>query len=422
MGVFKFRKNIKFHNWLLKWHFVSGIIMLPFVLLLAITGFIYLFKDTYENPHQTKMQQVKVENKRLSYDELWEIANKAAANKPHSIIINNDEEKAVEFISGKFGKTSHLYINPYNGNINGQIIDDETLMNNVRKLHGELLLGSWGTKIVELVGSWLVVMLISGIYLWWPVRKWKLKGNFLPRLNQGISVLFRDFHAVSGFWIAIILLMILAGGLPWTDVFGENFKKIQSITNTGYPETWDGKGIHSIVQENHLSIDKMVQIVKEKYPLPGIVSLKIPEDATGIYSLSNTYPKNLNTQKAIHFDRYSGNVILKHDWADVGILMRARMWFMAFHQGQLGKWNFLLIAGTACVLVVMCISAIGMYFKRRNKFKIKIDASYKPKPFIVFLITVLGVILPLFGLSILIILALEKIKISKLYTILSKIE
>lgn len=98
------------------------------------------------------------------------------------------------------------------------------------------------------------------------------------------------------------------------------------------------------------------------------------------------------------------------------------MWFMAFHQGQLGKWNFLLIACTACVLVVMCISAIGMYFKRRNKFKIKIDASYKPKPFIVFLITVLGIILPLFGLSILIILALEKIKLSKLYATLSKTE
>src|SRR5690606_15621931 len=132
-------------------HFVSGIIMLPFVLLLAITGFVYLFKDTYENPHQTKLQQVKVENKRLLYDELWEIANKAAANKPHSIFINNDEGKAVEFISGKFGKTSHIYINPYHGNINGQIIVNGTLMYNVRKRHGELLFGSWGTKIVELV-------------------------------------------------------------------------------------------------------------------------------------------------------------------------------------------------------------------------------------------------------------------------------
>ena len=33
------------NSWLWKWHFIAGLISLPFVFLLAVTGGIYLFKD-----------------------------------------------------------------------------------------------------------------------------------------------------------------------------------------------------------------------------------------------------------------------------------------------------------------------------------------------------------------------------------------
>ena len=36
-------KNRQLNQWLWKWHFIAGLISLPFVALLAITGGIYLF-------------------------------------------------------------------------------------------------------------------------------------------------------------------------------------------------------------------------------------------------------------------------------------------------------------------------------------------------------------------------------------------
>ena len=35
-------------------------------------------------------------------------------------------------------------------------------------LHGELLIGEPGAIAVELAGAWAIVMIITGLYLWWP--------------------------------------------------------------------------------------------------------------------------------------------------------------------------------------------------------------------------------------------------------------
>ena len=409
------KKNSKLHQWLLKWHFIAGVIILPFVLTLSITGFIYLFKDNYESPQISKYRQVDVKTERLTYQEQWEMANAKASVKPHSIIVSGNPDEATEFVSGKFALVSHLFVNPFNGTITGEFFENESPMGQVRNLHGKLFMGVWGGRIIELVGSWLVVMLLTGLYIWWPVKKWKLSGFFIPRIKQGRRVLFRDLHAITGFWISIMLLMILAGGLPWTEVFGNNFQHLQKITNTGYPATWGGQGLKSKPFENPLSLDEMVKITK-KYTLPGTVTLSLPDGPEGIYSLSNTYYQKLNTQKIIHFDQYSGEVLLKHNWEDVGVLMRGRMWFMAFHQGQMGTWNFLLIACTASLLFIMSLSAIISYLLRKRKVTLDIPvvpSNYSPKYPIFITIVILGLILPLFGLSVLLIFLIDILPLGK---------
>ena len=45
----------------------------------------------------------------------------------------------------------------------------------VRTIHGELLAGKSGSLLVELAASWAIVMLITGLVLWWPRRKSTLR-------------------------------------------------------------------------------------------------------------------------------------------------------------------------------------------------------------------------------------------------------
>lgn len=52
-------------------------------------------------------------------------------------------------------------------------------------------------------------------------------------------------------------------------------KQLQKISNTGYPATWDGRGLKSQHFKDPLSLDEMIQIAKN-HPLQGTVSLKLP--------------------------------------------------------------------------------------------------------------------------------------------------
>ncbi|MBE7690182.1 PepSY-associated TM helix domain-containing protein [Tenacibaculum piscium] len=404
-------KNKKLNQWLWKWHFIAGLISLPFILVLSITGAVYLFNPDVQSNAIAKIQDVENLHKTpISYQQQWEIAKEKLKKKPSSMVINDNPEKATEFVVGRFSHKTTVFVNQYTGEATGTFSPKDTWMYTVRKLHGELLGGKIGTKIIELIASWMVVLILTGIYIWWPFSS-GIKGVFTIRFKEGKRILFRDLHAVTGFWMSLLLLIILAGGLPWTDVFGSNFKWVQKVTNTGYPKTWNGRGLASEVKGNikTISIDEMVAIANAQN-LQGTVSIGLPKSAKSTFSVSNkTFL--LTAQKKLHFDQYSGKLIKAHTWSDVGFLMRGRMWVMAFHQGQFGGWNWWLMFGVAIGLTIMTIAGLFSYLSRKSKGNWgvpKVSAQFKVGKFIVFILVLLGVLLPLFGLSLLLIVLFEQ--------------
>ena len=403
------KKNQQLNIWLWKWHFIAGIIALPFIILLSITGGVYLFKDRYEKPLYQHIKEVKAIGTPISFQEQWAIANANAVKKPNSMLVPTSKTEATEFISGRFSHKTSIYINPYTAAVSGEILPKDSLMFNVRKLHGELLLGKYGTKIVELIACWMLVLIITGLYVWWPFKKWRVKGVFTPRTKQGKRTLYRDFHAVFSFWISVLLLLTLAGGLPWTDVFGDYFKWMQKVTNTGYPTTWAGFTMKSEAINQPLTLDQMVAIAKQQN-LEGDLFVHFPKGKEGVYSVSNTNYTDLGTQKMIHFDQYSGKQIFKNNWKDVGVLMRARMWLMAFHQGQFGLWNRVLMLFIAIALLFVSISALASYWLRKPKGDWGVPSvpeSFKVGYGVIGIIMVLALMFPLFALSLIFILLIE---------------
>ncbi|MFD2520621.1 PepSY-associated TM helix domain-containing protein [Emticicia soli] len=405
----KTSKNI--YPWIVKWHFIGGIISAPIVILLALTGLIYLFKDKYEAPQKAALAHIeqKTENK-MSFQQQWQLAKKEWKKVPSGMIVPQSANEATEFISGKFSHKSHLYIDPFSQKVKGIININETDMFKVRKLHGELLLGSYGTKVVELVASWMVVLIITGLYLFWP-RSGGIKAFFRVRINQSKRILFRDLHALLGFWFSLLLLIVLAGGLPWTDVFGKSYQWVQKVTNSGYPKAWEGKAIKSTPVGEPLTLDEIVMKAKAMN-LDGTTIIELPEGPTSVYSVYNE-TTNLSAMEKIHLDQYSGEVLKKNTWADIGLMMKSRQWVMAFHQGEFGLWNWLLMIFIATGLLLLSITAIATYFFRKKTGSLsvpKIPKNLSPSMALVIAIVALGVILPLFGLSVLLIFIIDKFR------------
>lgn len=405
-------KNKKLNQWLWKWHVIAGLISAPFIVLLAITGGIYLFKDTYEKGGKDNIVKVIPSNYVHSYEEQRNVADSILGKAHSAMIVSFNDSLATQFISGNFGDRKSIYIDPYSNKTTGIIADTEGAMYNIRKMHGELLLGTVGTLIVELIASWMVVLLITGMFVWWPLRKWKIQGFLVPRFNMGKKILFRDLHAIIAFWISTLLLLVLAGAFPWTEIVGFNFKKVQEITNTGFPKSWMGNELSKPSNQDIVPLDKIVSIASE-LNLPGEVKIDFPRGPAGVYSIGNTYYTDLSLQQKFHYNQYSGELILHQNWEDVGILMRGRMWVMAFHQGQFGAWNWWLMLFIAVFLALTTLAAILSYFskKPKNKWIIpKVPRSFNVTPGLVVLIVLLGLLFPLFGISVLIIVFLEKIK------------
>jgi uncharacterized iron-regulated membrane protein len=112
----------------------------------------------------------------------------------------------------------------------------------------------------------------------------------------------------------------------------------------------------------------------------------------------------------IHFDQFTGKEIMTVKWQAVGSLMRARMWLMAFHQGQFGTWNWYLMIFIGSSLALMSISAFVSFLLRKNKGSWgvpKVPKDFKVGYGIVVLLVLLAVVFPLFGISLVLIFGIE---------------
>lgn len=401
-------------QWLWKWHVIAGLLCLPVMALLCITGSIYLFKDNYNDYRyqDARFVDTSSSNGMALYQKQLETAKNFSDHPIMSMTLATDPSQATQFRQHAKGHTRNLvYVNPYSNEVSGTFSQPESLMYTVRKLHGELLLGQVGSRIVELVASWFIVLAITGIYIWWPARSFVDKngairkgGFFTVRRKNGKRVFWRDMHSVLAFWMSIFMLIILAGGMPWTELFGDNLKWVQKKTDTGYPKHWrNAKGLSSqITGENpsSLTLDKVVKIANARN-LEGTLTIKLPQDAKGVFSVSNT-AFWLEQQQVLHIDQYSGELIKALTWKQVGILMELRQVFMRLHQGEYGIANLVAVLLVAMTFFVAILASVISYFLRKPKGEFglpKPPIGFKPDKLVFAAIVILAVLFPAFAIS-----------------------
>lgn len=408
-------KDLQLHKWLWKWHMIAGLITLPFMLLLSVTGAIYLFKDDVNQAIYEDIYQVEATGpQRFDYAEQLSIVQSYASMPVSQVQIPVEAGQATAFWLQGHGHSRHnVYVNPYNGEVTGDVDQSQTLMYDIRKLHGELLLHTPGTLVIELVASWFLLLIITGLYVWLPQRKFRLKSFFVIRVKEGGRTLWRDTHAVLGFLMSLFLLIILAGGMPWTNVFGSQLKWVQKQTDTGYPTHWrarDGLKSQPLANQQAISIDEVLQ-TDAVSQLTGKLTLTLPQDEQGVYSVSNR-SFYLSDQQVVYVDQYSGAVIQHYTWEDVGFLMDVRQVFMRLHQGEYGFSNWL-VALLVCVLFTLStIAGLVSYLYRKPKQGwgiVKTPEHFRAGRIVLTCLVVLGVMFPLLGGSLVLLFCYEKI-------------
>ena len=411
------KKSKQLNRWLWKWHIIAGLVCVPVIALLCITGSMYLFKNIYNDYAYSNERFAVVSNNAVArpYTEQLAAAKKAADGHIVSVTLPSRDDMNTAFkVHAKGHARNYVYVNPYTNEVAGTYQQRESLMYTVRKLHGELLLGLPGTLLVELVASWFIVLALTGVYVWWPQTKFSLAGFFSIRTNNTRQVFWRDMHAVVGFWMSAFMLIILAGGLPWTEIFGDNLRWVQAKTDTGYPQHWrNSKGLTSTIpspQSKPLSIDQVVAI-SQTQNLAGEITIKIPLQQDGVYTVSNN-ALWLDDQRVLHLDQYSGASIKALSWSQVGILMDLRQVFMRLHQGQYSVINLIVVLLIALTFFVATLASLISYLVRKPKGRWglpKVPETFNAGLPVVLMIAILGLVFPAFGLSVLLIIGFEQL-------------
>ena len=216
-----------------RWHFYAGIFCIPFVIWLSCTGSIYLFRPQIERWLDRPYDHLQITGTRSTPEQ---IALAAVASVPHSSMhfyeLPPSDHAAVRVVVGVGTQEYRVYVHPVTRKILYTVNEDKRPMTLLAHLHGQLLIGRWGSYIVETAASWAIILLLTGLYLWWPRQTEKFAGVLWVRVRKGKRIFWRDLHAVTGIWVSAFALFLILTGLPWANGWGAYFKKWREITHT----------------------------------------------------------------------------------------------------------------------------------------------------------------------------------------------
>src|SRR3954463_6903719 len=183
-----------------RWHFHAGMFCIHFVLVLALSGAIYLFKPQLDAFADREVDSLIVTGHRASGEA--QIAA-AIASLPGSRLfayeIPRERDDAVRIhLYAPDGTGRIVFVHPETLAVLKTVAHTARFTEVVRTIHAELLAGRTGAIAVELAASWAIIMIVTGVYLWWPRDGRALAGTLYPRLTAGARVFWRDLHSVTG--------------------------------------------------------------------------------------------------------------------------------------------------------------------------------------------------------------------------------
>ena len=433
------------YNAVWRWHFYAGLFCIPFAIWLSITGAIYLFKPQIETWLDSTYDSLVITGQRATPKA--QVAAALAAV-PGSVLNAYEmpltQNSAVRILVGKDKELTRVYVHPQTLEILKVAEEDGRLMRVVFRLHGELLLGDKGSMLVELAASWLIVLIITGLYLWWPRNSSGLAGIAYPRLTRGGRTFWRDIHSVTGLWVSFFVLFLLISGLPWAKSWGGMLKQLrQSGQTTIVKQDWTtgrsselserlanntpaGGGAGHCGHEGHnmagavpfdiTILDRLVETVAAQNLAPPTL-ISPPNKANATWS-ARSDSQNRTLRASLKFDAATGGIIERKDFAQRPLLDRIIGTGVAAHEGQLFGWfNQALGLFTALGVLVVAVSSVVLWWGRRPVGTLGAPVTPNRPPLPIYLgviVIVLGTLLPFLGLSLIAILIIEFIALRRL--------
>jgi uncharacterized iron-regulated membrane protein len=368
-------------------HFYVGVLVAPFLLVAALTGLIYTITPQldqiayHDQLHVAAVgtstvplaEQIATAQQVVPDGTVVMVAPPAASDATTKVVF------AVPELTDDRDRT--VYVDPYTGQIRGQLttwFGSTPITTWLDGLHRHLNLGEPGRLYTELAASWLWVLVVGGLVLWWRRQRGRRRMRRLirPEFSAAVGVRrTRSWHASTGMWIAVVLLILSATGLTWSTYAGARFDLVQEAFDSASqaPDTaLASGGDHSghtgerAAANVDLADADTVLATFRNTGLTGPVEITPaaePGQAWTVAQADNVWPVR---RDIVAVDPASGTVTDRVPWNDQPLLAQLSSLGVQAHMGILfGPLNQIVLALTAIGLFGMIVWAYRMWWQRR---------------------------------------------------------
>ncbi|OYU40843.1 MAG: hypothetical protein CFE33_01800 [Pseudorhodobacter sp. PARRP1] len=428
-----------------RWHFYAGLYVIPFLIMLAVTGIVMVW-FTAIAPEYGERMQLAPQGTALSVSQ-QEAAARAAypAGKIGQYIAPHDAQTPamlrVDLESGQ----RMIALDPYSGAVLRDTENGATWYALANKIHGTLLIGDLGDRLVEIAASLGLLLVITGLYLVWPRNGARIGDMLVPNLRAKGRALWKSLHSVLGFWISLVLVFFLISGLSWAGIWGGKYVQAWST----FPAAkWDNVPLSDAKHKDmNMTAEDTVPWALEQTPMPmsgseagvdglpmgmpvtlenivalgraigfqGRFQVAVPADEGGVWTLSQdsmSYDSpDPTADRTVHIDQYTGKILAQVGFADYALAGKAMAVGISLHEGQMGLWNVVANIVFCVTLIFVAFSGVVMWWKRRPAGALRLAAPPKPAGVplrgVALIALVLGVAFPMLGLTLLAVLLVD---------------
>jgi uncharacterized iron-regulated membrane protein len=283
------------------------------VFVIAITGCMYSFEAEIRSMTQPYRQVTIQESPILPPSKLMDVAQAALPDKQIMSLQYKKAGKAAEaiFYGYEPDYDYSVFLNPYSGKVLHVLDNSKGFFQWIIRGHAYLWLPVHiGQPIVSTATIIFVVLLISGIILWFPknAKRLKLSVWFQWKKKTKWSRKNFDLHNILGFYAFLFALAIALTGLVWGFQWFSDFTYRATGGEKDFypsPELPTSNSSSSFLNDAE-AIDGMYQLMRREYPQAKVLDIQIPEAGASIMSASANFSdiSYWNTDYR-NFDRYT---------------------------------------------------------------------------------------------------------------------
>ena len=246
-------------------HFYSGMFAMPFILLMAVTGLVILYTQPIQDLTEGDIRSVDVPAN-ATYVSFDQQAAAVEAAYPDGTVSDltppGDSDRSSRFFVDDGSVNGlHVFVNPYTGEVLGDSKPGGGIIGLSNRLHGYLnnesvtvslpaVAALWddgpvmreyvlGDLVLGILGVWTLVLVCSGLFLWFPRRSRQSEGSkglrrtWFVRTGVKGRARWRDLHGLGGVLLFAVMLLTIVSGMAWSTYWSEQFSSFADKVTPG---------------------------------------------------------------------------------------------------------------------------------------------------------------------------------------------